>query len=45
MEEIFITTAFQLCFGICHQEDPREPEVTDTGMGHISFWPMPMMLI
>jgi hypothetical protein len=26
----FNTTAFQLCFGICHQEGPREPGGTDT---------------
>jgi hypothetical protein len=25
----FITTAFQLCFGICHQEGPREPGRTE----------------
>jgi hypothetical protein len=25
-----MTTAFQLCFGICHQEGPREPGGTDT---------------
>jgi hypothetical protein len=25
-----ITTAFQLCFGICHQEGPREPGRTET---------------
>jgi hypothetical protein len=26
----FITTAFQLCFRICHQEGSREPGGTDT---------------
>jgi hypothetical protein len=25
----FITTAFQFCFAICHQEGPREPGGTE----------------
>jgi hypothetical protein len=25
----FITTTFQLCFRICHQEDPRKPGGTE----------------
>jgi hypothetical protein len=28
IENGFITTAFQLCFGICHQEGPREPRAS-----------------
>jgi hypothetical protein len=26
----FVSIAFQLCFGICHQEGPREPGRTET---------------
>jgi hypothetical protein len=28
-DTFFIAIAFQLCFGICHQEDPREPGRTE----------------
>jgi hypothetical protein len=33
----FITIALQLCFGVCHQEGPREPGKTEIEWDTLDF--------